>query len=88
MANHAVDVLKERNMNLEFQLEERNKDYQTAMEANRRMQSEMKQVNHSQVIYNKKLLQNFYKLTGSYANFPELFVNLYYIQRSKKNVIH
>ena len=50
MANHAVDVLKERNMNLEFQLEERNKDYQTAMEANRRMQSEMKQVNHSQVI--------------------------------------
>ena len=57
MANHAVDVLKERNRNLEFQLEERNKDYQTAMEANRRMQSEMKQVNNSQVIYNKKLLE-------------------------------
>ena len=43
-ANNAVDVLKERTFSLELQLEEKTKDYQTAMEANRRLQSEMKQV--------------------------------------------
>ena len=53
MANHAVDVLKERNVNLEAQLEDRTKDYQIAMEANRRLQSEMKQVNQSEHIKTK-----------------------------------
>ena len=39
-----VEVLKERTKNLELQLEERTKDYHTAMDVNRRLQSEVKQV--------------------------------------------
>ena len=39
-----VDVLKERNSILEAQLEEKTKDYHTAMDVNRRLQSEVKQV--------------------------------------------
>jgi hypothetical protein len=54
VSNHAVDVLKERNVNLEAQLEERTNDYQTAMEANRRLLSETEQV--SQLMYQNKLI--------------------------------
>ena len=43
-ASNAIDVFKARTTSLEAQLEERTKDYQTSMEANRRLQSEMKQV--------------------------------------------
>ena len=39
-----VEVLKERNSILEAQLEEKTKDYHTAMDVNRRLQSEVKQV--------------------------------------------
>ena len=39
-----VELLKERTSNLEIQLEEKTKDYHTAMEVNRRLQSEVKQV--------------------------------------------
>ena len=41
--NRAVEVLKERTTSLEAQLHDKTQDYQTAMEANRRLQYEMKQ---------------------------------------------
>ena len=43
-ANNAAEVMKERTLSLESQLEEKTRDYQISMEVNRRLQSEMKQV--------------------------------------------
>ena len=49
-ANNAAEVLKERTLSLELQLEEKTRDYQISMEVNRRLQSEMKQVRYTNYI--------------------------------------
>ena len=46
--SRAIGVLKEHTISLEAQLHDKTKDYQTAMEANRRLQYEMKQVSKLQ----------------------------------------